>query len=561
MKQSIADWPEDRRLRHFQVRARLRYAEASKPDFMVTATPGAGKTIMALRIAHDLLTEGVVRQVVVVVPTRHLCEQWAAAAASAGLMLDPDWEVSWIGDDFHGIVMTYQMCAARCDVLRRVLSRDPTLVILDEPHHMADEKTWGRMAAIAFEGATRRLGLSGTLFRSDNHRIPFVRYEEGCSVPDFAYGYGEALLDGHCRSVVFPQYDASASWLRNGTQYNGRLSDDVDDQQHADAIRTALREGAFLPDLLREADAKLSEVRGAGDPDAGGMVFSMEIQDATRVASELRRIAGADQVAIVHSDEPEAARTIAEFRRDGRRWLVSVKMVSEGVDIPRLRVGVYATNVTAELFFRQAVGRFVRVRREVEVDQTAYIYLPSDTRLEELARQIKVEREHAIDQLVARLTSDLVAGDLGAQMPLNLMTPLASSGAEFAHAVFDSDAYSAAEIARARAAKDNLHMIDSAEKIAALLRSVAPIDAAPVVVHATTERADLQRGDLRQQNDLLVRRLAGMDLGEFGDACRRLNTDANRAVNISSVREATLEQLERRRQVLLARLADRQRDH
>ena len=52
---------------------------ARKPrDFMAVATPGAGKTTFALRVATELLTDRTVERVIVVVPTEHLKNQWAA---------------------------------------------------------------------------------------------------------------------------------------------------------------------------------------------------------------------------------------------------------------------------------------------------------------------------------------------------------------------------------------------------------------------------------------------------------------------------------------------------
>jgi superfamily II DNA or RNA helicase len=70
-------------------------------------------------------------------------------------------------------------------------------------------------------------------------------------------------------------------------------------------------------------------------------------------------------------------------------------MVSEGVDIPRLRVGVYASTVVTELFFRQAVGRFVRWTRGL-ASQKAYVYLPDDPRLRQHAFQIAEARRHVL---------------------------------------------------------------------------------------------------------------------------------------------------------------------
>ena len=70
-------------------------------------------------------------------------------------------------------------------------------------------------------------------------------------------------------------------------------------------------------------------------------------------------------------------------------------MVSEGVDIPRLRVGVYATTTTTDLFFRQAVGRFVRWEAGVR-DQRAWLYIPDDLRLRVRAAEIAEARRHSL---------------------------------------------------------------------------------------------------------------------------------------------------------------------
>ena len=75
-------------------------------------------------------------------------------------------------------------------------------------------------------------------------------------------------------------------------------------------------------------------------------------------------------------------------------------MVSEGVDVPRLRVGVYATTARTELFFRQVVGRFMR-RTPTPREQMSHLFLASDPRLKALAAQVEEERNHALVQEAA----------------------------------------------------------------------------------------------------------------------------------------------------------------
>jgi hypothetical protein len=73
--------------------------------------------------------------------------------------------------------------------------------------------------------------------------------------------------------------------------------------------------------------------------------------------------------------------------------MVAVRMVSEGVDVPRLAVGVYATSASTPLFFAQAVGRFVRSRRPGE---TASVFVPSVPVLLGLASELEAQRDHVL---------------------------------------------------------------------------------------------------------------------------------------------------------------------
>src|SRR5665811_2302066 len=163
----------------------------------------------------------------------------------------------------------------------------------------------------------------------------------------------------------------------------------------AHAWRTALdAEGDWIPSVLAAADQRLTEVR-RGVPDAGGLVIATDQTKARAYAAHLRRITGEAPV-VVLSDDTDASSRIEAFDAGDRRWMVAVRMVSEGVDVPRLAVGVYATATATPLFFAQAVGRFVRARRRGE---TASIFLPSVPNLMALANQLELERDHALDRV------------------------------------------------------------------------------------------------------------------------------------------------------------------
>lgn len=365
------------------------------------ATPGAGKTTFALRLATELLTDRTVDQVTVVAPTEHLKHQWSAAAARLGIQLDSNFSNSTGGTsgDFHGVVVTYAQVASHPFKHRVRTENRRTLVILDEIHHAGDAKSWGDAVAEAFGDATRRLALTGTPFRSDDSQIPFVNYEPDesgfpRSSADYTYGYSEALADGVVRPVVFLAYSGEAQWRDSaGEEYSARLGEPLSAEQTARAWRTALDPaGDWMSKVLTAADTRLRQLRATGMPDAGGLVIATDQEKARDYAELLEHISGS-KPAVVLSDDPTSSQRIGEFSSNTDPWMVAVRMVSEGVDVPRLAVGVYATSASTPLYFAQAIGRFVRARRTGE---TASVFLPSVPVLLDLAAQLEVQRDHVI---------------------------------------------------------------------------------------------------------------------------------------------------------------------
>jgi superfamily II DNA or RNA helicase len=397
-----AAWGTASKLRAWQAEALDAYFVHEPRDFLAAATPGAGKTTFALRLAAELRARRVIDRITVVAPTEHLKRQWADAAARAGIRLDPSFRNAHgrYGSHFHGVAVTYAQVAARAALHRELTQSSRTLVILDEVHHGGDALSWGDAIREAFEPATRRLSLTGTPFRSDTAPIPFVSYLQDAhgirvSQTDYNYGYGRALEDGVVRPVMFMVYAGHMRWrTRTGDEMEARLGEGNTRDITSQAWRTALEPtGEWIPAVLRSADRRLTEVRN-GIPDAGGLVIATDQATARAYAEILQEITG-EQVTIVLSDEKEASDRIEEFSHGTSRWMVAVRMVSEGVDVPRLSVGVYATSASTPLFFAQAIGRFVRARRRGE---TASIFLPDVPGLLALANTMELERDHALDR-------------------------------------------------------------------------------------------------------------------------------------------------------------------
>jgi superfamily II DNA or RNA helicase len=453
-----AAWGTAPSLRAWQAAALHDYLERSPRDFLAVATPGAGKTTFALSVAAELLGRRQVDRLIIVAPTEHLKMQWAEAAAKAGLPIDPAYSAGKgkISSDYVGVAVTYAGVGVNPLALRIRTERFKTLVILDEIHHAGDALSWGEGVREAFEPAARRLALTGTPFRSDVNPIPFVTYapapEKGAGVlvsaPDYTYGYAQALADHVVRPVLFLAYSGEMQWrTRAGDEVAASLGEPLTKDMTAHALRTALDpEGSWMPAVLQAADKRLSEVR-RHVPDAGGLVIATDQDSARAYAKLLKGITG-ESPTIVLSDEKAASKRIAEFSGNDKRWLVAVRMVSEGVDVPRLAVGVYATTTSTPLFFAQAVGRFVRARTRGEI---ASVFLPSVPRLLGFASELEVERDHVLgrkvsddddifaaeDDLLARAQAGESASTEEQAVPFEAL----GSQARFDHALYDGSAF------------------------------------------------------------------------------------------------------------------------
>ena len=414
-----SDAPSTQALRGWQRRALVRYLTAKPRDFLAVATPGAGKTAFALRIVAELLAEGTVETITVVVPTEHLKNQWAQAAARLGIALDPKFSNSnsRTSREYHGVVVTYAQVASHPTRHRVRTENRKTLVVFDEIHHGGDAKSWGDAIREAFDDATRRLALTGTPFRSDDSAIPFVTYETGPdgfarSRADHTYGYAEALADGVVRPVMFMAYSGEARWRDSaGEEHSARLGEPLTAEQTARAWKTALNPaGEWMPAVIAAADTRLRGLR-EHVPDAGGMIIASD-QTAARAYAELLRTITGEAPTVVLSDDKGSSERISKFAAGTSRWLVAVRMVSEGVDVPRLAVGVYATSASTPLFFAQAIGRFVRSRRPGE---TASIFLPSVPNLLLLASEMEAQRNHVLGKPHRETLDDPLETELAKQ--------------------------------------------------------------------------------------------------------------------------------------------------
>jgi superfamily II DNA or RNA helicase len=515
--------------------------------FLVSAAPGAGKTRPALEFARAHLNAGAVSSVVVACPTAPLTRQWARAAHDLGIDLAPDADSPKPPSGFHGVSVTYARVARAPARWARTLPRR-TLVIADEAHHLGEDLTWGVTFAKAFEACPRWLLLSGTPFRSDATPIPGVSYDaDGVAEPDVSYSYAEAVADSVCRPVCFVAYDGSLSW-RSGddvieSSFETVLSTREASRRYRTAISTDLPDG--LPRILKEADTKLQGIRRDGHRDAAGLVIAADSEHARRIAKLLREATGRVPVVVLHA-EARAAAKLAAFTASTDHWIVAVNMVSEGVDIPRLRVGVYATAAKTPLIFRQIVGRFVRTlpRRPVE---PSWLYVPADPVLRDHAATIEQELRgslrrpgeedpFALDEREERRETERsdapefvpLSADVAPQMtlfgaPAPAPPPPSAAAARWLTAVADTGP--AGDDAGAAGGEEAPHEIPAFER----------------------------RAQLRDERHRLVSEVRRRD----GTSHREINAWLNRKLGITSVEEATLDDLQRSVDLLVGKLTRR----
>jgi superfamily II DNA or RNA helicase len=421
--------PSPRGLRRWQQEAIDRWNSAGRPPHWLTeATPGSGKTTYALAVADALLRAEVVRTVSTVCPTAHLRTQWQEAAHRAGIELCTEISASRLSRGFDGAALTYQQVLAEPSRYRHVLGNG--WVAVDECHHAGEGKSWGEALRHAFGGSRYVLSLSGTAFRSDASRIPFVRYgDDGVSAADYRYSYGEALRDGVVRPVYFVSFAGAMAWQKRGKVQNADFTRALGREDAAARLRTALdAAGGWMGHALESAHRRLLQIRKGGHPDAAGLVVCIDQTHARAIAARLAVLAGRPP-ALALSDDPEASAVISRFTNGRDPWIVAVRQVSEGTDIPRLRVGLWATTATTELFFRQVVGRLVRTLPGLP-EQDAYLYLPADPTLLGHARALADERSHHLPESPAAPTGEpATSRDLGQSGDFTALGSTASAGA------------------------------------------------------------------------------------------------------------------------------------
>ncbi|TPG13065.1 DEAD/DEAH box helicase [Sphingomonas oligophenolica] len=420
----------------------LKWLVEDKTDrhFLINAAPGAGKTICASVIAKRLIEQGQIKRVIVIAPRSEVVRQWGeeykfVTGRHMTKVTGADGDVTDFGMD---LCATWAAIQSLQEAFQAVCRQANTLVICDEHHHAAVEAAWGSKANDAFHEAKFVLVLTGTPIRSDGKETIWFAFDDDGRIdhPEagtYNLGYGEAVELNYCRPITFHRHEGRFSVKLSDTEavaVSGTVATDLDPSlKRVSGLQKALDyyrlvctpkylDDMTTPDadsyqgtMLEWGIAKLDDLRETV-PHAGGLVIAPSIGVAQYMAELLEKLDGEKPI-LVHSQMPNAEARIAAFKNSNKRWIVSVAMISEGVDIKRLRLLIYLPNAKTELAFRQAMGRVVRTLGPDDYSR-AYVVMPTLGVFEEYAR--RVEREMALAGVRPEINNDTkICGTCGSE--------------------------------------------------------------------------------------------------------------------------------------------------
>ena len=408
---------------------------------LIASAPASGKTFFACSMAQDLIEKLNIKKIVIVSPSENVRDNWQDSMAKFGFQLKtgPHYPYDRDYNDYQGISITYHWMSSNVTYLRHYCD-DSSIIILDEVHHCGDERTWGESCFNSFEGSSFRLLLSGTPWRSEGNKIPFINYDQnGYCIPTYSYTIGQAVSDRVCQKLEITKCDFSGN-----SKMDGELTH-FDSFEHAkrekrenEFYRNATDNEEVFCKLFKDANDRLEVVRKKEYPDAGGMIIAKDQETANRYADWLLLNFNEDST-VVHSGMAKAHKLINQFKRGTDKWLISVDMIGEGTDIPRLQVELYMHLKKESMSLYQYWMRVARVRsRQSEKIEHCYIYAMAHSQIVEVAKTIEEEikiklkekKEHSernfVDDrvLVERKSGELVDVEFNGEL-------LTSGGSQF----------------------------------------------------------------------------------------------------------------------------------
>lgn len=361
---------------------------------LIASAPASGKTVFACAVAQDLTDIINIKKIVIVSPSENVRDNWQSNLAKFGFQVKtgPHYPYDRDYQDYQGISITYQWMAANVTYLR-AYADESTIVILDEVHHCGDERSWGDSCFLSFEAARFRLLLSGTPWRSEGNKIPFIDYDkDGYCLPLYSYSVGSAVADKVCQRLEIIKNDFSGNSSMDGElkkfeSFNHAKKENRENEFYRNATNNEL----VFCKIFKDANEKLNQIRQKEYKDAGGMIIAKDIETANKYADWLI-LNFNEESTLVHSGMAKAHQLINQFKRGSDKWLISVDMIGEGTDIPRLQVEVYMHLKKESMSLYQYWMRVSRVRsRQTDTIEHCYVYTMAHSKIIEVAKKIEKE--------------------------------------------------------------------------------------------------------------------------------------------------------------------------
>jgi superfamily II DNA or RNA helicase len=393
-----------------------------KNIFLFEACPGAGKSFMAAELTRNMVMveenedpNNRIDLVIVIVPWTSIQGDESNGMIQTfdvnnlktrnRLMIRGSRIVSQpVPTDLDAIITTYAeaMCAEAIDTCKLWKSKGLKLaIIFDEIHHANElDGAWGSYAEQLQALAEMTIVMSGTFFRTDGFPIKFVPYTAD-GYPELscpAYKYASGVRDRVVRPVScrFTNVDLRCIEDDKGVSDTSLFSVSPMDKNLGKMMAEVFHpEGDCVRKLILDVDEHLTRTRRRF-PNAGALFTcrpgrgeSSEDKHVHQIAQKIRQYTGKEVVVVTHVDKNSEGK-IAAFRNSYTPYLVAVNMVSEGVDIPRLRAIGFMRYISSEMMFRQIVGRSVRMTDD-EDGTASMIFMPKFQLMHQFALNMEGE--------------------------------------------------------------------------------------------------------------------------------------------------------------------------
>lgn len=356
--------------------------------FLCLATPGAGKTVMASVLAAKLLEQNQIDLILCFSPSVIVSSDFEhALAVHTNTRMD-----GLLGS--KGRSLTYQAMLFLDDGFWKLFDSNRIFVIFDEIHHCAGDglgnaNAWGQKIIQHIQGrATYSLALTGTPWRSDQVPIALSSYCRQQKIHcDYVYGLTQAVADNVCRTPKITLIDNDRVWVKHNNEvFKFSCFGDLLKESKC-SYQQLIENEALISYFIDKSSKKLSAIRKQHSS-AGGLIVAATVEHANKISEILYRRTG-DQAYIATYREEDPLSIINTFKYNSEKWIISVGMISEGTNIPRLRVCCHLTRVKTELHFRQVLGRILRSNNEA--NDEGFLYMPAEPNLLEYANRVAQE--------------------------------------------------------------------------------------------------------------------------------------------------------------------------